>query len=39
VATTFARLAPHPRQNFIPGGFSLRHIGQTTGNPAAGGGV
>jgi hypothetical protein len=36
---TFARLAPQPRQNFMPGGFSLRHIGQTTGNPAAGGGV
>lgn len=25
---------PHPRQNFMPGGFSLRHIWQMTGNPA-----
>jgi hypothetical protein len=31
--------APQLRQNFMPGGFSPRHIWQIVGNPAAGAGV
>ena len=30
---------PHWRQNFIPGGFSARHVGHTAGIPPAIGGV